>query len=81
MFKNMIKWLNKKGQVASAKVNYLFGALVVIIFATALAPTMFEAVANLTGVTGVPTWMTTLLPIVIAMGLVFLIWRAISGSK
>ena len=77
----MNKWLMKKKGQAMAKVNYLFAGLIVIVFATALAPTMFDSIQNLTGVTGVPSWVTTILPLVVGAGLVFLIWRAIMGNK
>lgn len=61
---------DKKGQV-SGKVAGLIGALIVIILATSLAPTMFEDL----NITGAPVWLAVVLPVIVASGLIFVIWR------
>ena len=76
----ILEWLNKKGQVGMNKVNSLFGALVVVLFASALAPTMFESIDNLTLIDNAPAWLTVLLPLVLGIGIVFMIWRAIASG-
>ena len=77
----IMNWINTKKGQGLAKVNYLFAGLIVIVFATALAPTMFERIQNLSGVAGVPSWVSTILPIVVGAGLVFLIWRSIMQKE
>lgn len=61
---------DKKG-LGSGKIGALVGALIFIVLVTALGPTMFE---NL-NISGSPTWMVTVLPIIIAAGLVMAIWK------
>ena len=76
-----ISLCQKKGQKGiNSKISYLVGAVIVIVLATAVAPTMFENVSNLTGVTGVPAWVPTVLLVIVGAGLVFLIWRAFGGN-
>jgi hypothetical protein len=75
----------KRGQAGVGnKINYLIGALVVIVLAVALAPEMFSGIAELENETlnpSVPAWLPTTLYVVIAAGVLFLIWRAFGGSK
>lgn len=73
-----LKLMQKKGET-SGTIKFLVGALIVVVLATALAPTMFSNVALLnTTATGgsVPTWVPTVLYVIIGAGIVFLIWRA-----
>ena len=77
----MWKFLSKKGATSvDATVNKLFGGLVVMAFAIGLAPTLFDLALNLTGVSGVPAWVTVILPILIGVAIVFTIWR-VMGTK
>lgn len=64
---------NKKGAM-SGKIAGLIGALVLIVLATSLAPTMFSDL----NITGAPTWLAVVLPVIVAAGLIFIIWRAFS---
>lgn len=63
-----------------SKISYLIGALIIIVMATALAPTMFSNVNDLVNATGVPSWVPVVLFVIVGAGLVFLIWRSF-GSK
>lgn len=73
-FENAKDSLNKRGM--SPKVTGLISALILIVLAVALAPTMFYNL-NATGLgTNSPSWLATVLPIIVAAGLVFIIWRA-----
>ena len=54
------------------KIAALIGALVFIVITVAVAPTMFTGLNT----TGGPTWLNTVLPIVVASGLIFAVWSA-----
>lgn len=79
-----LKSLQKKGETGvNSKITYLIGGLIVIVLAVALAPSMFEGLAGLnTTATGgnIPTWVPTVLVVIVGAGLVFLIWKAF-GNK
>ena len=64
---------NKKGAI-DGKIATLIGALIFIVITVALAPTMFSGLNT----TGGPTWLNTVLPIIVASGLVFAVYRAFS---
>lgn len=73
--------MQKRGQMnVDSKISYLIGALIVVVLATALAPTMFENVTNLSNDSDVPSWVPTVLFVIVGAGIVFLIWRAF-GNK
>ena len=57
-----------------AQMDKMFGYLIVTLIATALAPTLF-ANANLSGVAGVPSWVVTIVPILIGVFIVLLLWK------
>lgn len=81
MKKSKLRQLQKKGAMnVSSKIEYLIGALIVVVLATALAPTMFENVENLTNATGVPSWVPTVLFVIVGAGLVFLIWKSFGNN-
>ncbi|MFW6130784.1 MAG: hypothetical protein ACOC56_06320 [Atribacterota bacterium] len=70
-----LRSLQIKGAPAvDKKMTALIGALIVIVLATSLAPTMFENVDELTNATGVPSWVPTVLVVIVGAGLVYLIW-------
>jgi len=75
--------MQKKGQAGvNSKVSYLIGALIVVVLATAIAPEMFSNIANLTGnESDTPTWVPSVLFVIVGAGLVFLIWRAFGNNK
>lgn len=64
----------------NSHVEYLIGALILIVLAVALAPTIFESVNTLNGTAGVPTWVPTVLYVIVGAGLVFLIWKAFGNN-
>ena len=71
-----LKNLQKKGQASlSGKMTGLVGALIVIVLAVALAPTMFTGVESLANESSTPAWVPTVLYVIIGAGIVFLIWR------
>jgi len=76
--------MQKKGMTGvNNKISYLIGALIVVVMAVAIAPELFSSttgIANLSGMTGVPTWLPTVLYVVVGAGLLFLIWNAF-GNK
>lgn len=80
--------LNKKGNVSS-KIETLIGALLVIVILVALAPTMFQgfgggatglANSSVSG-TAMPAWLPTTLAVIVAIGLVYLVYRALINKK
>jgi len=76
-----LKEMQTKGQAnVSSKVSYLIGALIVVVLATALAPEMFSNIANLSGDSNTPAWVTPTLFVIVGAGLIFLIWKAF-GNK
>lgn len=80
-YKEIVRSLNKRGQAGiSSKLNYLIGAVVLISIVVALAPQMFNDLANTTFTNAAPAWVSSALPIMVGAGLVFLVWRAF-GTK
>lgn len=65
---------NKRGQV-DGRIMALVGALIVIVLAVQLGPTMFDGADN---ITGAPSWVDVALPVIIGAGLVLFVWRAFS---
>lgn len=64
----------KKGQAKiGSKIDVLIGAVILILFVTALAPEIFTNL-NLLG-TETPAWVKTTLVVIVGAGLVFLVWR------
>lgn len=59
-----------------AKIGTLFGFLILVLVATALAPTLFSN-SNLSGVAGVPSWVVTLVPIIVGIFVVMLIYKSV----
>lgn len=76
--------MQKRGQArVNNKISYLIGALVVIVMAVAVAPQMFDGLNDLANTTlnpDVPTWLPTVLFVIVGAGILFLIWRAFDGS-
>jgi hypothetical protein len=64
----------------NAKATTIFGFLIILVIATALAPTLFSS-ANLSG-SGAPTWVVTITPIVVAAIFILFLWKAgMMGTK
>lgn len=61
---------DKKGM--TGKIAGLVSALIFIIMVVALGPTMFSGL----NITGAPDWLATVLPVIVASGLLFGIWRS-----
>ena len=69
-----LKSLQKMGKKGSKQlVNTLVGLLVGLIMVVSFAPTIFEN-ANFTG-TGAPAWLITIVPILVAVGLFYAIYK------
>jgi len=56
----------------NGKIATLIGALIFVVIVVAVGPTMFTGL----NISGAPTWLATVLPIIVASGLLFAIWRA-----
>lgn len=77
-----LKEMQKKGQSGvNGKISFLVGALIVIVLATALGPTMFSNVAGLENNSDTPSWVPTVLYVIVGAGLVFLIWKAFGNNS
>jgi len=73
--------LQKQGQaVVNNKITYLIGALIVIVLAVNLAPEMFSSISNLSGDANTPSWVPTVLFVIVGAGLVFMIWKVFDGK-
>ena len=72
-----LKAMQKKGQAGlNAKMTSLIGAVILIFLVVALAPEIFTNLATLSEVgSDVPTWVGTVMVVIVGAGLVFLIWR------
>lgn len=72
---------DKAGKMAGGgithAVDYLVIALVVVLLLAALAPTIFGSLNNLTGAAGVPSWVPTVFIVIAAVGLLYILLRAI----
>lgn len=62
--------MDNKAKLGKGSIAVLIGALLLIVLAVALAPTMFNGSNN---ISGAPTWLNTALPAFIAVGLIVLI--------
>lgn len=68
--------LNKKGASGVSKAMLAMLMMVIIVqLMISFAPTMFD---GLTNITGAPTWVGTVLPILIGAFLIFIIWAVVS---
>lgn len=78
--------MQKKGNASAKNLIYiLIGALIVITLVVQLAPEFFSGLGasglgNATANPDVPSWLPTILIIIIGAGLVFLIWRIFDGG-
>ena len=59
------------------QVTKLFGVFILILVGVSLMPEIFTQLAALENATGVPSWLSTALIVVVGAGLLFLIWRAV----
>lgn len=67
----------KMGSQTNHYVSLVIGLLLVIVLTVALAPTMFSGI-NSTNIPGAPSFFITILPLMIAIALIFVIWRFVS---
>lgn len=63
---------DKRG-LSTGKIAALIGALIFIVLVVSLSPTMFNGINS---DMGGPAWMITVLPIVVAAGLVMAVYKA-----
>lgn len=57
----------------NSKIAGLIGALLFVVLAVAVAPTMF---ANTSSIEGAPTFVTIVLPLMIGAGVILAVWKA-----
>lgn len=68
--------LQRKGQAGvNGKMTALISAVIVIFLVTALAPEMFTQLDALSTSTTTPSWVPTVMFVIVGAGLVFLVWR------
>jgi len=60
--------------------SVVFGAVILIFVIVALMPDIFTEVATLEGDANIPTWVSTIIGVVVAGGFVMLIWN-LFGNK
>lgn len=63
----------------NSRITMLFGLLILIVLLVALAPTMFAGI-NATNIPGAPSFFITILPLLIAVSLIFVIWKFVGGE-
>ena len=74
--------ITKKGALnVSTGMEYAIGAVVLVSVIVALAPTIFNDLANANFTGSAPAWVSTTLPIIVGAGFVFLLWRMFSKSR
>ena len=72
--------MQKKGQAGiNGKMTALFGAVILIFLISALAPDIFTELGGLT-TGGAPSWVETVMIVVVGAGLVFLVWRLFNNK-
>jgi len=59
------------------QMSKLFGAFILVLIGTALAPEIFSNITGMSDNASVPTWLVTTLTAVVGAGILFLIWRAV----
>ena len=73
--------MDKKGSLNVSKgMEYAIGAVILVSVIVALAPTIFDDLANATFTGSAPTWVSTVLPIIVGAGFVFLLWRMFANK-
>lgn len=69
--------MQKKGAVkVETQVFGLIMGVILITVVVDLAPSIFGGITNLTAIDGVPTFVTTALPLLIGVAIMFAIWKA-----
>lgn len=74
MTKNNFLLKTDKRGLAMGQISALIGALIFVVLAVAVAPTMFTGLNE----TGGPSWLSTVLPVIVSAGLIFAIWKSFS---
>lgn len=74
---------NKKGLSGKGVATTIIMGLIATYFIVSLAPQLFSQLLNLntTGITNLPVWVPTLLPIILAAGIVFMFIRLFMGKR
>lgn len=71
-----LKSMQKKGAVGfGSSMDKSITVLLVVVLVGALAPTMFET--NWSAITGAPSWVGTIVPILIAVAIIYLIYKQV----
>lgn len=76
-----LKSLQKKGQAGiNSKMTALIGAVIVIFLVSALAPEIFTQLDTLSASAETPSWVPTVMFVIVGAGLVFLVWRTFNNG-
>lgn len=76
-----LKSLQKKGQAGiNSKMTALIGAVIVIFLVSALAPEIFTQLDTLSTSAETPSWVPTVMFVIVGAGLVFLVWRTFNNG-
>ena len=80
-----LKKLSKKGALdINSPIEKIVGVLIIVTIAVALLPTIFNGFGAETGLgnatlnPSAPTWFATVMLILVAVGMLFLLWRMFS---
>ena len=72
----------KKGAMnVTSGMEYAIGAVILVSIIVALAPTIFTDLASNNFTSVAPTWVSTVLPVIVGAGFVFLLWRMFNSKK
>lgn len=74
--KKFLKSLQKKGAAkVDKKMTSLIGSVIVIFLVAQLAPEIFSQIENMTGMSSVPSWVPSVMFVIVGAGIVFLVWN------
>lgn len=68
---SQVRGIGNKG-ASKQMVSVIIGIVILAVLVTALAPTIFNGSDS---ITGAPTWFNTVYPLILAAGLITLVWR------
>ena len=72
---NLLNAQKKAQKGLDSKMTGLIGAVIIIFLVTALAPEIFTQLGVLDANADTPSWVATVMFVIVGAGLVFLVWR------
>lgn len=72
---NLLNAQKKAQKGLDSKMTGLIGAVIIIFLVTALAPEIFTQLGVLEANADTPSWVATVMFVIVGAGLVFLVWR------